>query len=153
MDALDLRATGMAYYEIAAIVGYKSPQAVWKACHDLLVRRETDSTDDFRKLQNERLDKALAAVWPKVLEGDSKAIDAFLRIEDRRSRLLGLDVKPEQSGTGGMVMNVLINGVPPSSPLGLPSGEDVVTVIATDVIIEEPEPEAEPDKFDEVIDD
>jgi hypothetical protein len=119
----------------------------------LLVRRETDSTDDFRKLQNERLDKALAAVWPAVLAGDSKAIDAFLRIEDRRSRLLGLDVRPDQSGTGGLVMNVLINGVPPSSPLGLAAGEDVITAIATEVIAEEPEPEVEPDKFDEVVDD
>lgn len=38
-----------------------------------------------------RLNAALGAIWPKVLEGDYQAIDRFLRIEATRRSLYGLD--------------------------------------------------------------
>ena len=45
----------------------------------------------YRTLENLRLDRVQAAIWPKVLAGDTKAIDTFLRISQRRARLNGLD--------------------------------------------------------------
>jgi hypothetical protein len=51
-----------------------------------------------------RLDKMLDALWEKVQAGDPKAIAAALAIEDRRSKLLGLDVAQRKAldiTTGG----------------------------------------------------
>ena len=138
MKALEMRATGVPYYQIQAELGYASPQAVWKACSDMLRRREKDTTDDYRRLQSERLDIALKAIWDRVLLGDDKAIDSFLRIEDRRAKLFGIDVKNEATGggPGGLQMNILINGVSTTAALPEPPA---ITVIPTSVDDEEDE--------------
>jgi hypothetical protein len=54
--------------------------------------------------QAARLDAMLEALWEKVEAGDPKAIAAALAIEDRRSKLLGLDVAQRKAldiTTGG----------------------------------------------------
>jgi hypothetical protein len=38
-----------------------------------------------------RLDRMLTAVWDKVRQGNERAIDTALRIEERRAKLNGLD--------------------------------------------------------------
>lgn len=47
--------------------------------------------DQMRQVENARLDRAQAAIWSEVLKGDLKAINAFIRISERRSRMNGLD--------------------------------------------------------------
>ena len=42
--------------------------------------------------QSSRLDAMMEALWEKVQAGDPKAIAAALAIEDRRSKLLALDI-------------------------------------------------------------
>jgi len=49
---------------------------------------------DFVNLELSRLDRALYAIWGDVISGKLPAIDRFLKISERRSKLLGLD-KPE----------------------------------------------------------
>lgn len=54
--------------------------------------------------QAARLDRMLEALWEKVEAGDPKAVAAALAIEDRRSKLLGLDVAQRKAldiTTGG----------------------------------------------------
>lgn len=54
--------------------------------------------------QAARLDRMLEALWEKVEAGDPKAVAAALAIEDRRSKLLGLDVAQRRAidiTTGG----------------------------------------------------
>jgi hypothetical protein len=48
--------------------------------------------DELRRVENARLDIAQARIWSKVLDGDLKAVDAFLRISARRARMNGLDL-------------------------------------------------------------
>lgn len=91
IKAMELRIAGLQYAEIAKTLKYNSEQAAWKAVHDLLRRTEQDTAATFRYMQITRLDTALSSIWGKVLEGNEKAIGAFLKIEDRRARLLGLD--------------------------------------------------------------
>lgn len=137
MEALKMRAEGIPYAIIQAELGYPTPQAVWKATSDMLKRNERDTADEYRRLQSERLDIALNAVWEKVKMGDEKAIDVFLRIEDRRSKLFGLDAKPAAGGGsgGGMQINVLVNGVSPTH--GSLPDPSVITVIPTSVPFDE----------------
>lgn len=56
-----------------------------------LAARPEPAVDQMRQVENARLDRAQAAIWTKVLEGDQRAIQTFLQISSRRSRLNGMD--------------------------------------------------------------
>ncbi len=55
----------------------------------------SEAAEEVRQMELDRLDLAMAAVMPKVLSGDLLALDRLLRVQDRRSSYLGLDV-PKQ---------------------------------------------------------
>jgi len=106
--ALELRLAGQGYRDIAEMLAVPEP-SVWKmvgvelqtlqaASHDL-VRR-------YRDEQLERLDAALRAIWPQVEAGQLDAIDCFLRIEERRSSLLGLDSGVALGAPEGLSTNI-----------------------------------------------
>ncbi|HNT74387.1 MAG TPA: hypothetical protein PKH77_05140 [Anaerolineae bacterium] len=57
---------------------------------------------DYVTLAERRLDRALNAIWGDVLAGDSKAITAMLKIEERRAKLRGLD-QPDKVQHSGSV--------------------------------------------------
>jgi len=59
--------------------------------HRTLDMAEQRGVDELRSVENARLDRAQAAIWTAVLQGDLKAIDTFLKISARRARLNGLD--------------------------------------------------------------
>jgi hypothetical protein len=54
-------------------------------------REQVKDADDYVQMELVRLDRALNAIWDRVLEGDLKAIETMLKIEERRARLLDLD--------------------------------------------------------------
>ena len=56
-----------------------------------LSRAESQGATGLREIENARLDRAQAAVWTKVLEGDLHAVDVFLRISARRAKMNGFD--------------------------------------------------------------
>lgn len=88
-EALSLRLAGFTYAQIAERLKINESSA-----HELVNRRIVDvdeNIEQLRAIENARLDKAQSAIWNKVLGGDEKAIDAFLRISQRRSRLNGMD--------------------------------------------------------------
>lgn len=91
MKALELRTVGLSLQDISHQLGYSGEKAVWKAINDLLNRMERETVAAYKMYQLARLDQALSAVWQNVLSGNSDAIQAFLKIEDRRSKLMGLD--------------------------------------------------------------
>lgn len=89
--ALELRIAGLSLQEIADELKFNSDKSVWKAINDLQNRQERETVTSYRQYQLARLDQALTSIWPKVLKGDKLAIDAFLKIEDRRAKLMGMD--------------------------------------------------------------
>ena len=73
-----------------------------------------------------RLDSMLEALWEKVKAGDPKAIAAALAIEDRRSKLLGLDVAQRKAldiTTGGEAVSFKIT-IPIADRIRGAEGED-----------------------------
>lgn len=64
-------------------------------------REQIKDVDGWVRLELTRLDRALNAIWNKVLDGDLKAIDAFLSISGRRAKLLGLDAPDRVDLTSG----------------------------------------------------
>lgn len=90
-QCLELRKAGATFEQIAKEVGYKFPSGAEKAIRRALKKTIQQPADDLRKLMILRLDRMLLAIWPSIQTGDTKAILAALKIEERRARLLGLD--------------------------------------------------------------
>ena len=99
-QALELRSAGYSYETIAAQLHYADRGGAHKAVVAGLKASLREPSERLRALEEERLDKLLAAIWAKALAGDLKAVDRCLRILERRARLLGLDspAKLEESG-------------------------------------------------------
>lgn len=64
---------------------------VQEALQEFRCKTESD-VQEHVSLQMARMDAALAAVTAKVDQGHLGAIDRMLKIEERRARLLGLDM-------------------------------------------------------------
>jgi transposase len=56
-----------------------------------LDRAENRVVEEMRDLENAKLDRVQTAIWTKVIEGDLKAVDTYLRLSARRAKLNGLD--------------------------------------------------------------
>ncbi len=96
-EALALRRAGKRYDEIAEELGL-SVSGAWSVVRRAFKRSQklNEAEADYqRTLDLERLDAALAAIWPQVEQGKLFAVDRLLGILERRARLLGLDA-PEQ---------------------------------------------------------
>jgi len=89
-QAFSLFLAGLSLSQIAPRLGI-TVRGVEELLSRSLTSRTSRSAEKYRVLENARLDRAQAAIWPKVLEGDTKAVDTFLRISQRRARLNGLD--------------------------------------------------------------
>ncbi len=97
--ALKLRKAGITYEDIAAQLGYKSAVGAYHAVTAALRVTLQEPADEVRKLELERLDAMLLAIWQRVTKGDYGAIDRALRVIERRAKLLGLDAPVKQDIT------------------------------------------------------
>lgn len=88
-QALSFRLAGFTEEQIAERLGISA-----KGVHELLERilagAEAQGVKQLRELENSRLDRAQAAIWTRVLEGDLNAINTFLRISQHRSKINGI---------------------------------------------------------------
>lgn len=91
--ALELHKQGHSYELIAQEVGYVSRSGAYNAVMSALDKARYEPAEELRKLEIERLDNMLAAVWDTAMTGDPNAITTALRIAERRARMLGLDLK------------------------------------------------------------
>jgi transcriptional regulator with XRE-family HTH domain len=104
--AWELRLRGMSQSQIAEVLGVTQPYVCILLKKALEDKKEELVGTAEKHVANQagRLDKMLDALWEKVQAGDPKAIAAALAIEDRRSKLLGLDVAQRKAldiTTGG----------------------------------------------------
>lgn len=100
-EALRLRSAALPYGQIAARLGVSKSTAfgyVTRALEELREERRKRA-GVLIDLELERLDIAQRGVWPQVLKGDVNALKVFLRLSERRSRLLGLDAPTKLSPT------------------------------------------------------
>lgn len=93
-EALTLRMAGLSYAQVGDRLGI-TPTAATDLVNRTLLKQKTPPVEEFRALENMRLDRAQAAIWPAVLQGDLKAVDAYLRISMARRRMNGLDAPME----------------------------------------------------------
>lgn len=89
-QALSYRLAGLTYEQIGSKLDISGTRA-YQVVNETLNRSENLAVTEMRELENQRLDRAQAAIWPEVLRGDHSAIDRFLSISRARVRLNGLD--------------------------------------------------------------
>lgn len=87
------KVAGFAYRDIAKMldVSLGTIQADMSAMMKVIHDSQRESIDQYRALELERLDTSQKGIWAKVLKGDTKAIDSYIKISKRRAALLGLD--------------------------------------------------------------
>lgn len=90
IEAMSLRLAGLTYEQIGDRLDI-GQQAARELVDRNLERADNRAVASLREIENARLDRAQAAIWTKVLEGDLKATDTFLKISARRAKLNGLD--------------------------------------------------------------
>lgn len=79
---------------------------------EAVLARTLDTADAHIRMERDvslgRCEVALRALWPRICRGDTEAINAFVRIDQRRAKLLGLDAptKQELSGPDGAPIEV-----------------------------------------------
>jgi hypothetical protein len=111
-QALDLRKGGMTYQQIGQVMGVNESRAYQLVQRELvrLNAQRTEAAAEVSRLEAERLDNLLAAVWPKATEGDLAAVDRVLSIMSRRAKLLGIDQeKPHQPAVNLQSVNVSLS--------------------------------------------
>jgi hypothetical protein len=90
-EVVKLRRGGLTWDMIAERIGYNSPASAHAAYQRASARIVQDDIEAIRKIETERLDMAQSAIWNKVLQGEIPAVQALIRIQERRAKLLGLD--------------------------------------------------------------
>ena len=107
IKAVQLRSSGATYQDIADALGYESRSSAFRAVRRALQRWGSEAVDELRVLELARLDQITLKLWPKVLgrpardhgDGtqdapvppDMKAMELYLKVSQRRAKLLGLD--------------------------------------------------------------
>ena len=126
--AWELRLRGMSQSQIAEVLGVTQPYVCILLKKALEDKKEELVGTAEKHVANQagRLDAMLEALWEKVQAGDPKAIAAALAIEDRRSKLLGLDVAQRKAldiTTGGESVSFKIT-IPIADRIRGAEGED-----------------------------
>ncbi len=111
--ALKLRAELITYDEIARRCGYASPSAARKAILREMDRTIVRNVEELRDAELHMLNIMHSKCWQRFMDPKNKysysEVERILRISERRSRLMGLDVPVDQA----IAMNqVVIREVP-----------------------------------------
>lgn len=89
--AVELAMQGHSYDDIARAVGYANRGTAWRTVQRALHDREVEAVDEYRVTELARLDALQSACWERASGGDLHAVEAVLRIIEKRIRLLCLD--------------------------------------------------------------
>ncbi|MCA9877562.1 MAG: hypothetical protein KC442_07265 [Thermomicrobiales bacterium] len=92
---MELRRSGFTLSEIADQLGYAGPSGARRAIETALQKALHHEAGALRALEGERLDRLQRALWGKAETGNVGAVEAILKVMERRAKLFGLDV-PKQ---------------------------------------------------------
>ena len=107
--ALELRKNGYDYRTIAKALNttVKTAYLDVQKCLEEIRANTHETAEDVLELELKRLDIAQAALMPRVREGDPRAIDTLMRVQERRAKYLGLDAANKVEITGkGVIINL-----------------------------------------------
>jgi hypothetical protein len=104
---VELRARGLTFDEIAAEVGYKGRQGAKEAYDAALRWWGTESVDQLRSVEGERLELLWRRAYARLARSDelgtvefARLLDSAVRLSQRKSALWGLDAPRQYEVTG-----------------------------------------------------
>lgn len=97
-QAFKLRAQGYAFDEIAEQCGYVNASGAYKAYKRALARIPRQAVEEVRATILAAQDIALKAMAARIAKGDTFAVREMTMIHDRRAKLFGADIQPDQAG-------------------------------------------------------
>ena len=107
-QAMQLRAQKLTYDVIAVRCGYASRGAAHNAVQRELQRIVVSNVEELRQEESAMLDQMHAEIWPLMLDKSNRArlfaVDRLLAISERRCKLMGLDIKPEEAAVVNMTL-------------------------------------------------
>ena len=114
--AVQLRAAGADYNEIARALNYSNRSGAFKAVRRALQRWGSEAVEELRILELQRLDTITKKLWPAIVgrtardlgdgvtepavEPSREAMNLYLKVSQRRAKLLGLDAPTMLDLTG-----------------------------------------------------
>ena len=110
-EALRLRRYGLGYAQIAEKLGCAQSTAYSYVVDALTETCNTmrEDAEVIREMELERLDAMFMSQYSKALKGDDRAVNACLKIMERRTKFLGLDIANTNIAVGA---GVVVNFVP-----------------------------------------
>jgi len=120
--AVELAIQGCTYDVIAREVGFSNRGTAYRAVKDALDQRTAEAVDTYRELEQDRLDRLLASVWPSAMQGDLPAVMAALKVVQARCRLLGLGEPKQDETEGAGFASVVLSPAELARGLGSPAG-------------------------------
>lgn len=103
-QALEMRKAGITYDMIAQRLDYADGSGAKKAVDRALSKVAQEPAVDLKVIQVERLNYMLTRLWPKVIQGDERAINTSLSVMDKLDGIVGtlapaaVDVNVSHSG-------------------------------------------------------
>jgi len=92
-QVVQYRQGGATFEQIAMKLGYADHSGARIAFKRAMERMRDDAlNNEMRELHRQRLEVALAAIWPEVTKGDLEAIKVMLKILERDAKLYGVDM-------------------------------------------------------------
>lgn len=97
---LELRIAGHTLREIGEQVGLTESAVSMSLTKALEMTQKAihENAEGLRTLEAERLDQLAKGIHVAAMAGDLAAIDRYLKIQERRARLMGLDLKADDAG-------------------------------------------------------
>jgi hypothetical protein len=94
---LEMRRGGLTFDMIATRLGYAGASGAYKAYQTACNRIVYSEVVETREIEMDRLDIAQAAIWGDLINGATpevraRAVFAYIKIAERRAKLLGLDM-------------------------------------------------------------
>jgi transposase len=96
--AAKLRADGLSLAAIAEQLGVVVSTAAMycNSYYSALAEEGKDASKAARELDLARLDRAILGLHQRIADGDTQAVQALVKVLDRRAKLLGLDAPSKQ---------------------------------------------------------
>ena len=121
--ALDLRAQGKSFDQIAAVCGYTHRSAARKAVAAARIAIAEDTAEEARLNFKASYGPLREVLHRKARRGDVRAAEVLVKLDERESRLFGLDLTPDAAMLNVQYTKRIVLETTLETPAQLPAPE------------------------------
>ncbi|OMB99196.1 hypothetical protein A5733_06330 [Mycobacterium sp. NS-7484] len=102
VNALQMRIDGHTWQSIADRTDWETESGVRLAVNNLLDQWESETVDEYRRIQDQRYSRLFREWWPAACNGDEKAAAIVLKTLEALNKLHGLNKEATDNTGAGM---------------------------------------------------